>query len=401
MRYRKTQAVTFTSICLILVIGFFVDLLRAQASDGAAGAFLRMGVGARPLAMGGAFVGMADGPSATYWNPAGLSQIRNLQLEFMSVNLPFDRTSNFFSGVLPIKGVMTLGIGWIGLRVSEIEGRSANTAEPDYLFGSNENAFFISGGKSISSFLAIGGNVKIIRNQIEEQTASGLGFDVAMLIHASERLKLGIMVQDIGTDYRWNNQVTEGVPINLRIGATYEVYDGVALAADVSRSANAEPRFHFGGEIRVVDTLPIRIGFDNKQISGGAGFMLPFAHHSLELSYAYSNDRVFNDAIHRVSLVFSSARPARRFNASRGRTLAGNEWNDRPANPANPKQNKIVVKAKVLNVRTGPGTKYPKMAKIYRAQEFRALEKRGNWQKIELSDGAEGWVHQSYIKIVN
>ena len=32
-------------------------------------------VGSRPLAMGGAFIGLADDANATYWNPAGLTQL--------------------------------------------------------------------------------------------------------------------------------------------------------------------------------------------------------------------------------------------------------------------------------------------------------------------------------------
>jgi hypothetical protein len=32
-------------------------------------------VGSRPLAMGGAFIGLADDANATYWNPAGLAQL--------------------------------------------------------------------------------------------------------------------------------------------------------------------------------------------------------------------------------------------------------------------------------------------------------------------------------------
>lgn len=38
------------------------------------------GVGVRAIGMGGAFVGLADDYAATYWNPAGLGQIRRMEL---------------------------------------------------------------------------------------------------------------------------------------------------------------------------------------------------------------------------------------------------------------------------------------------------------------------------------
>lgn len=39
-----------------------------------------LGVGARAMSMGGAYVGVADDYSAIYWNPAGLGQIRRMEL---------------------------------------------------------------------------------------------------------------------------------------------------------------------------------------------------------------------------------------------------------------------------------------------------------------------------------
>ena len=41
-------------------------------------AFTKIGVGARPVAMGGAFVGLADDITALYYNPAGLAGLQDL-----------------------------------------------------------------------------------------------------------------------------------------------------------------------------------------------------------------------------------------------------------------------------------------------------------------------------------
>ncbi len=53
----------------ILIIGL-TNALQAQL--GAAGSFLRLGVGARAKAMGDAYSGLARGIEASYYNPAGL-----------------------------------------------------------------------------------------------------------------------------------------------------------------------------------------------------------------------------------------------------------------------------------------------------------------------------------------
>ena len=60
-----------------------VDFSRIYGSD------VGMGIGARAAGMGGAFVSLADDPSAMFWNPAGLATANGLQL-FISGETPAD-----------------------------------------------------------------------------------------------------------------------------------------------------------------------------------------------------------------------------------------------------------------------------------------------------------------------
>ncbi|MFH1619060.1 MAG: PorV/PorQ family protein, partial [bacterium] len=48
--------------------------------------FLNLGVGARALALGGAYSAVAEDASGVYWNPAGLVQISRLSASFMRAN---------------------------------------------------------------------------------------------------------------------------------------------------------------------------------------------------------------------------------------------------------------------------------------------------------------------------
>ncbi|MFQ5675569.1 MAG: PorV/PorQ family protein [bacterium] len=379
-----------------------LDKSLVKQATGAAGLFLRMGVGARALGMGGAFTGIANDPSAAYWNPSGLGQIHNFQFEFMNVNLPFDRTLNFFSTTLPLKKFMTFGVSWVGFRVNNVEARSSNSTEPDFLFSNSQNAFFFSLGTALSSTFSLGGSVKVIRNELGDFTANGLGFDAAILYKPLDKFSLGLMLQDVGTDYRWDGGLTEGVPMTMRLGTSWKILDGVILAADVSKTADETPEFHIGGEFRPVQTLPIRFGWNDGQITGGAGVVLPLSNHLLELNYGYSNDRIFNDAIHRVSLVFSLEKKSRvGYNRPRSKRAP------RPRSAESPTRDfttqsgiKIVVTARLLNVRTGPGTKYRKIGQVKRGEKFDAFERRGNWRKIRINQRQMGWVHIKYIKEV-
>ncbi|MFQ5825254.1 MAG: PorV/PorQ family protein [bacterium] len=373
----------------------------AQESVGAAGTFLRLGVGARALGMGGAFVGIADDPSATFWNPAGLYQIRNYQFEFMYMNMPFDRMFNFFSTVIPVKRFITVGVSWIGLRVDNLEGRNFNSAEPDYFFTNSQNAFFLSFGKSLSPLLSMGGSVKIIHTTLDNNNATGLGFDGSLLLRPIDQLSLGMVIQDIGTDIRWNGGFTEGVPITLRFGAAWRVYKNILISAEVQKTSRVSPEIHIGGEVRLLETVPIRIGLNDRQITGGAGLVLPFANHTLAFNYGYSNDKLVNDAVHRVSVIFSFGNKSSRKKIGENKPL--DVW-DSEKTEKNKVKNfdkgkfRVIVKAKVLNVRSGPGRKYRKIAQILKDQKFEAFERKGNWRRIKLTNGKMGWVHEKYVE---
>ncbi len=395
----KLKIVVFILIWTSLISLMNIENTIAQEGAGTAGTFLRMGAGARAMAMGGAFTGIANDPSATYWNPAGLEQIRNLRFEFMYMNMPFDRQFNFVSGVIPVKNLFTLGVSWRAFRINGIEGRNTNSAEPDYTFGNNQNAICVSIGKSIGSLLSVGGSVKIIKNDIEDISATGIGLDAALLLHPVEQVKLGLLVQDIGTDFRWNGGYTEAVPITLKFGISWRVYNGVILAADVSKTSGLKPVMHFGGELRLANSIPVRVGVNNNQISGGAGFILPFSDHSLEINYGYANDEVFSDAIHRVSLVFSFGSNSSRLR-KRGRARnSGSVLSEIKADSRNAK-NMIVVNTKVLNVRSGPGKQFGKVDQIQMGEKYEVFDKKGDWRKIKMKNGKMGWIHNDFVKIV-
>ncbi len=72
-----------TSRYFLLVLLFVSMSAAAYADvkfDKLGGSDLGMGVGARAMGMGGAFVSVADDASAVFWNPAGLVKLTNNQL---------------------------------------------------------------------------------------------------------------------------------------------------------------------------------------------------------------------------------------------------------------------------------------------------------------------------------
>ena len=71
------------SRCLLAVVMLAAGLAGSTAhavSNGTqAGSFLLISNGARATSMGEAFTGLADDVTATYWNPAGLTQMPSIE----------------------------------------------------------------------------------------------------------------------------------------------------------------------------------------------------------------------------------------------------------------------------------------------------------------------------------
>ncbi len=56
----------------------------------------------------------------------------------------------------------------------------------------------------------------------------------------------------------------------------------------------------------------------------------------------------------------------------------------------------IVVKDK-CNVRSGPGTDNDIVFTVERGVPFKAMDRKGNWIRIQHADGDKGWIHKMLV----
>lgn len=129
-------------IAALLIAG---GLAYAETGEaGQAAAYLKMGVGARALGMGSAFVGISDDSTAAFWNPAGLAQMNRREITTMHAALSFDRKYNYANYVTPLPrtgGV--LGLSYLRFGVDDINetrvwrwaDSTKTTASRDLIYG--------------------------------------------------------------------------------------------------------------------------------------------------------------------------------------------------------------------------------------------------------------------------
>jgi hypothetical protein len=186
--------------------------------------FLNIGVGARGLAMGSAQVATVNDGTAGYWNPAGLSAVKDnphvnaMHAEYFSGIGKYD----YASLALPMAGnKRTLGVTAIRFGVDDIPN-TLFLVEPDGTinynniksFSSTDYAFLFSLGQTLKSTenrkIHFGVNAKVIHRSVGSfAKAWGFGLDAGLQYHTNN-WKFGLAGRDITTTFNtWSFSFTE------------------------------------------------------------------------------------------------------------------------------------------------------------------------------------------------
>jgi hypothetical protein len=167
------------AMLLLLALSSFA--LAAEGDIVNASPYLRMGVGARFLAMGGASTASVDDATATYWNVAGLTRVESASIASMySAGDMLDRRHNFLALASSFRGIGSFGIAWINSGVSGIQRYNENDQALGS-FNSSENAFLFSYGAMFQP-VRIGAGIKILHQKKLIQIAPKQQWDLGGLI---------------------------------------------------------------------------------------------------------------------------------------------------------------------------------------------------------------------------
>lgn len=292
------------NIISILAMSMLCATALSAQDGGQAGAFLRMGVGARAMGMGNAFTALADDGSAVYWNPAGLGFQTGNQLVGMYSQLSLDRKLNFAGLVLGDKGAGSFSVGWLNFGVDHIDGRDAfgeKTAE----FSNNEMALQLAYSKALGSLLSVGVGAKYLSQALAGAKATGFGFDVGVLLTPIEQIRIGACMQNISAQLKWNtdSEHIDEIPVTLRGGIALLVRKDLSLTADVVKVGdNDDLMINFGGEFWLKDIIALRTGVANSDLAAGAAIKVSM----FQLDYAYISESLLDmGAAHRIGIMLN------------------------------------------------------------------------------------------------
>ncbi len=190
--------------------------LYAKPGDNTA-AFLRIGVGAKPSAMAGAYSGVKGDLISLYYNPAGPASSSGYKFSFSHAFwLDSIDYANFTAGAPVFDGYMALGL--CGLFYGEIDKYDRKGDFVGRSYSPSDMSATFSYSREFEEMHA-GASVKFIRSRIAGYRANAAGFDIGVAREFS-MLTAGISIQNIGTRMKFRNK-SYPLPRTVRMGASY------------------------------------------------------------------------------------------------------------------------------------------------------------------------------------
>lgn len=250
------------------------------------------------MAMGSAYTAVSDDASATYWNPAGLSQVTRKELMLLKATLFADTTYDFYSFVKPSKkGGSAWGLNMTKLSSAGYEKvtvkvdpatQSYTDVRKDGTFGVEQSATTFAYGRKVVDKVSIGTAFRKITRSVDTSSDSSMSADLGTLIELKEgRRRVGFMIRNVYA--KTSGDTEDKLPLIFRLGVSDQFFKNrLLLSFDLNKNTRSNNEMHFGGEFGFTRRFKARFGFVNEM---GEGFRettvgFGYAIKSLSLDYA-------------------------------------------------------------------------------------------------------------------
>jgi len=244
-----------------LVLAFLSSVAVAASEDN--------GRGAKAIALGNAFVAIADNPWAVAYNPAGLTQLTTLQGSVFFVPRQFDlpelKTASLAIAVPFTFASYGLSVEQFGFELYR------------------ETSLTVAAGRTIDGGVSAGVSLNLQRISIERYGSTQcLTVDVGLLASALEDLSFGFAVKNIGAAKIGSKG--ERLPQILLMGARSSPLPDFQLTLEMEKDTRYPFTVKAGVEQRFFDILALRLGAASNPDKFSGGFGIRFSY--FEFSYA-------------------------------------------------------------------------------------------------------------------
>ena len=280
-------------IIIFMIVLCFSEKIYAVGETGAQ--FLKIGVGAKACAMGEAFAGLADDPSAIYWNPSGLTQINTIEILGMQNFWLVDMSYQYFAIAFPTH-YGSFGASFAYSSSGDIPKYENFQQVGEYT--AYDAAGTIAYSNKIANKISYGLGLKYIQQKIEEEDATGFAVDFGLLYKLGfiKGMSLGVVIQNLGPGIKFIEQ-EDPLPLNIKCGIGYQI-GFLTLVSDINKPIDNDIRYNFGGEFLIKNILALRGGY-NTANSYSIGFGVKV--QIVSVNYSYVPFEEIDDS-HRISI---------------------------------------------------------------------------------------------------
>jgi hypothetical protein len=301
--------------------------------------FLKLAVGARAAAMGGAYAAVANDGSTLFWNPAGISTFRNNKVHLSHVDYLLDIRFDFAGLVVPVG--KSNHIGFSAATLTMDDEKVTSEVDPDGQLGitwsASDFAIGMTYTRTISDRFSVGVTGKYIQQNLVNSSAKTLAIDIGSLYDIGYRgIKIGMSMSNFGGKLKLGGRdLTQknvdpypgqagnadqsgdlkvkswSLPLNFRVGLSYDLMRNensiLLLAADFNHPTDADERLNFGAEYAFNNRLFLRGGYkfnyEEETYAAGGGLNLPLTGYNLIIDYAFTDYGILGN-VHWFSLDF-------------------------------------------------------------------------------------------------
>jgi len=250
-------------------------LSQITFAQGQAGSlFLTINPGARSNAMGEAQIGVANDVYATYYNPAGLTNLSTKEFSFMHTsylpNLVDDMSYDFLTFAMPFREGESIGGHFTYLNLGDQVSTDTNGNEIGS-FSSYMYALNVSYARQIDESSSWGVNGKYFYQELAvinslDASSGSFAVDLGYFKHNAmdnPNLKLGAVLTNIGPGVSFGDGEEDPLPTRLGLGLSLLTLEGQATVAfDFNYELNDQTVVtNLGAEFYLVEDFALRAGF--------------------------------------------------------------------------------------------------------------------------------------------
>ncbi len=282
MTYSKSKILLLAALTLSTCV---LPLLAVNDDAGTTGfASLKNVYSARAIAMGQSLTGETGNPDGLHFNPASIIKIDGNEVGTTYTNafvgsqggqLQFLWPKNRFTAWGFALKYMNMGL----MERTEVDqnGDLVSTGET---FGASNIVASASMAKYISDALDVGGTVKVIYDQIDNNSATAGMLDIGIIHHpANEKLKVGLSLRNIGlqiTRYT-DSGYKEKLPFTFAAGMTYDFNPQILASLEIGKATGENIVAKAGVEYLLNPAFALRGGFRTNASDGYNGGTFAFA----------------------------------------------------------------------------------------------------------------------------